>query len=160
MKSFGHYKVTIAVISFVILTLVAAVVSAVVIVVVLGRNTSISNYTFNYYNGSFRISNENYTDDYKNSQSDAYKSLSAQVEGLISKTFYNSDMKNQYSSAKVISISPGSVIPTFILLFNFANGASKNMSSAFVQKIFVENIKNIPGNLFDIDENSFKLIGK
>ncbi|XP_041435674.1 transmembrane protease serine 11D-like [Xenopus laevis] len=104
MKSSGHCKVTIAVISFVSLTLVTAVIAAVVIVVVLGRNSSVSDPTINYYNGSFRITNINYTDDYKNSQSDAYKSMSAQIEGIISKTFDNSDVKNQYSSTKVISI--------------------------------------------------------
>nr|DBA28783.1 TPA: hypothetical protein GDO54_009082 [Pyxicephalus adspersus] len=109
-----------------------------------------------YYSGSFRILNLNYTEDYRKSSSHGFQSLAAKVEGFIDSTFNYSELRSQYKSAQVVSLSPGSVVPEFVVSFNFNDIVKKNVS---IQKIFSENMRNTSTAQFNIDKNSLELIG-
>ncbi|KAM4709305.1 transmembrane protease serine 11C-like [Discoglossus pictus] len=152
-----QHKITIAIITLVILIILTAVIASMIIVFVLGgmSQTPTESSDKRYFNGSFRIVNLNYTDEYLQSSSTGFKNLSTQIEGLLQKTFENSELKNQYKESKVVSLSSGSVIPTFVLLFNSAY--SRSSPSDSVEEIFVQNLKNSSGTPFSIDPSSLKL---
>ncbi|XP_072262911.1 transmembrane protease serine 11C-like [Pyxicephalus adspersus] len=152
MKFSKHRNIIIAIFSIVVLMVIGAVVSAVVIVL-LGTSKSHSSTT--YYSGSFRILNLNYTEDYRKSSSHGFQSLAAKVEGFIDSTFNYSELRSQYKSAQVVSLSPGSVVPEFVVSFNFNDIVKKNVS---IQKIFSENMRNTSTAQFNIDKNSLELI--
>ncbi|XP_041447103.1 transmembrane protease serine 11D isoform X5 [Xenopus laevis] len=152
MKFSRPSKTFIAVIIFAILIIIAV---ATIVVLVLGKNT-LSPF-LGYYNGSFRITNLNFKDEYKNRQSDGFKSISVQIEELLTKTFENSDIKSQYNGSKVTSISSGSVIPVFVLIFYMANTVRNNVTTDFVKKVLTDNMKNTSGNTFTVDQNSLML---
>ncbi|XP_053559239.1 transmembrane protease serine 11C-like isoform X2 [Bombina bombina] len=153
-------KITIAVITIILLLIIAAAISATVIVLVLGtpNKQALKSTSIDYYNGSFRILNLNYTDDYKESSSTGFRTLSTEIETLLRSTFENSELKNQYNRSQVVSLNPGSVIPTFVMLFNTVNSAgSRSLKTDSVQRIFIENLKNTTGTPFNIDESSLQI---
>ncbi|MEE6460400.1 hypothetical protein FKM82_000951 [Ascaphus truei] len=150
------WKITSAVIGLVICIILAAVIAVIVIFVVLGSKTQSP--TPRYYSGSFRILNFDYTENYKQSNSTEFKALSAQIQKLLDATFENSDLRSQYNLSQVISLSPGSVVPEFVLLFHIANTSKIGKSSTDpVQTIFFEDLTNKSGTPFDIDPASLQL---
>ncbi|KAM5193700.1 transmembrane protease serine 11D-like [Mantella aurantiaca] len=154
LKFSEHRNIIIAIfIIIVLLMITAAVVSAVVIIVIHGAS-SISNSSLVYYKGSFRILNLNYTEDYRRSSSLEFQSLAVQIEGFIDSTFNYSQLRSQYKKVQVVSLSNGSVIPTFVVTLNLDSLENKNVS---VLKIFTENIRNNSMMQFNIDKNSVQL---
>ncbi|MEE6460029.1 hypothetical protein FKM82_000835 [Ascaphus truei] len=152
------WKITSAVIGLVIGIILGAAIAAIVIFVVLG--SKIQSPSPHYYSGTFRILNLNYTDHYKQSNSTEFRTLSAQIERLLDTTFENSDLRNQYNMSQVISLSPGSVVPEFVLLFYVTNPTKIGQSTTDpVQKIFFESLKNTSGTPFVIDPASLQLTG-
>ncbi|PIO40317.1 hypothetical protein AB205_0135090 [Aquarana catesbeiana] len=134
-----HRSIIIAVsIIIVLLIIIAAVVSAIVITVIQGTSSK-SGSSLVYYNGSFRVLNLNYTEDYKRSSSLEFQSMAVQIEGFIHSIFNYSELRSEYKKVQVVSLSPGSVIPGFVVTLNFDSLTSKNVS---VQKIFSENMRN------------------
>ncbi|KAM4807871.1 transmembrane protease serine 11B-like protein [Rhinophrynus dorsalis] len=123
-----------------------------------GKTTTVRSSSMSYFNGSFRIQNLNYTNDYENTTSIQFILLSTQIQELLLKTFENSDFRSQYNMSKVTSLRSGSVIAGFVLLFNIENTYKINVSSDSVQKILVENLKNTSGSTFNIDQSSFKVV--
>ncbi|XP_073457116.1 transmembrane protease serine 11D-like isoform X2 [Aquarana catesbeiana] len=149
-----HRSIIIAVsIIIVLLIIIAAVVSAIVITVIQGTSSK-SGSSLVYYNGSFRVLNLNYTEDYKRSSSLEFQSMAVQIEGFIHSIFNYSELRSEYKKVQVVSLSPGSVIPGFVVTLNFDSLTSKNVS---VQKIFSENMRNTSTVQFNIDKNSLQL---
>ncbi|KAM8939364.1 transmembrane protease serine 11B-like protein [Pelodytes ibericus] len=130
------------------------IVCGIVLAVVLGPKASESVSDPYYYSGSFRILNMNYTDDYKQNSSVGFKALAAKIEEQLLTTFQNSELKSDYNGSQVISLRAGSIIPQFVLFFNFQNTKKKNSSSS-VLTIFTENMKNTSN--FEIDQTSLQL---
>ncbi|XP_077332657.1 chymotrypsin-like elastase family member 2A isoform X2 [Lithobates pipiens] len=152
MKVSKHRNIIIAVsIIIVLLIIIAAVVSAIVITVIRGASSN-SGTSLVYYSGSFRILNLNYTEDYKRSSSLEFQSMAVQIEGFIHLIFNNSELRSEYKEVQVVSLSPGSVIPGFVVTLNADSLTSKNLS---VQKILSENMRNT--STFNIDKNSLQI---
>ncbi|MEE6522430.1 hypothetical protein FKM82_020979 [Ascaphus truei] len=80
------WKITSAVIGLVIGIILGAAIAAIVIFVVLG--SKIQSPSPHYYSGTFRILNLNYTDHYKQSNSTEFRTLSAQIERLVSTSVF------------------------------------------------------------------------
>ncbi|XP_075705926.1 transmembrane protease serine 11G-like [Rhinoderma darwinii] len=156
-KSSRHRKITIAVISVAVIIIVGAIVAAIVIDLVLVKNNSGSSYNPHYFRGSFRIRDQNYSDAYKESSSFKYRILEAEIGVILQETFKNSELKTQYNMSKVISFSPGSIKPEFVILFQVPNAESKSFSSTSAQKIFSDNLINASNSRFDIDRSSLQL---
>ncbi|XP_069834334.1 transmembrane protease serine 11A-like isoform X2 [Dendropsophus ebraccatus] len=116
-----------------------------------------SGISLRFFRGSFRILNKVYDNDYNDSSSFKYRMLAAETEVILAETFKNSELKKQYNMSKVISFSPGSVRPEFIVLFRVSEADSKSFSSATAQKIFSENLINASNSQFDIDKSSLQL---
>ncbi|XP_077132028.1 transmembrane protease serine 11F isoform X3 [Ranitomeya variabilis] len=155
MKLPGHHTMMIiAVVSITILLAIIAAVTAAVVIIFFHGSANETSTIRTYYNGSFRIVNLNYTDQYLHSSSLAFQTMAAQIEGFFTAAFNNSELKSQYSRSQVVSLSPGSVIPEFVLVFNFKNAEKKNLS---VQTVLSENLHNTSVALFNIDKNSLLL---
>ncbi|KAE8631039.1 hypothetical protein XENTR_v10001053 [Xenopus tropicalis] len=154
MKS-TQFKITVAAIIIAFVLLLAAAISAIVVVVVLGKQSPASSAkNLRYFSGSLRILNLNYSDEYTITTSNGFKQMAAKIAKVLDSAYEDSELKNQYNSSQVISLSPGSVIPVFVLLFNFVNNGS---SASTVQGIFVENMKNTSKTGFDVDQSSLHL---
>ncbi|XP_063281410.1 transmembrane protease serine 11G-like [Pelobates fuscus] len=149
----SEHKVTVAVISLTVFIIFAAAVSTIIIIIVNGAKPAASSDSTQYFNGSFRILNLNFTSDYKQSNSAAFKTLADQIKDLLSSTFKNSSLKNQFNMSQITSLRAGSVVPEFVLLFN---NPENNSSSGLVQKIFKENLV-ASKTIFDIDATSLQL---
>ncbi|CAH2301623.1 transmembrane protease serine 11B [Pelobates cultripes] len=149
----SEHKVTVAVITLTLFIIFAAAVSTIIIVIVIGPKPAASSDSTQYFNGSFRILNLNFTSDYKQTNSAAFKTLADQIKDLLSSTFQNSSLKNQFNMSQITSLRAGSVIPEFVLLFN---NHENNSSSGLVQKIFKENLVTSK-TIFDIDATSLQL---
>ncbi|OCT97346.1 transmembrane protease serine 11C [Xenopus laevis] len=154
MKS-PQFKITIAVITATFVLLLAAAISAIVVVVVLAKQTPASSANNRrYFSGSLRILNLNYSNEYQTATSNEFRQMAAKIEVLIDSAYKDSDLRNQYNRTQIISLSSGSVIPVFVLSFNFANNGS---SASSVQKIFVENMTNTSKTGFNVDQSSLHL---
>ncbi|XP_040183618.1 transmembrane protease serine 11F-like isoform X5 [Rana temporaria] len=154
MKASKHRNIVIAVsIIIFLLIIIAAVVSAIVISVIRGTSSK-SGSSLVYYSGSFRVLNLNYTEDYKRSSSLEFQSMAVQMEGFIYLIFNYSELRSEYKKVQVVSLSPGSVIPGFVVTLNFDSSMSKNVS---VQGIFSESMRNTNTAQFNIDKNSLQL---
>ncbi|XP_073397513.1 transmembrane protease serine 11C-like isoform X3 [Dendrobates tinctorius] len=154
MKLLGHQTMIIAVVSITILLAIVAAVTAAVVIICFHGSTNETSTIHVYYNGSFRIVNLNYTDQYLHSSSLAFQTMAAQIEGFFTAAFNNSELKSQYSRSRVVSLSPGSLIPEFVLVFNFKNAEKINVS---VQSVLSDNLHNTSVALFNIDKNSLLL---
>ncbi|XP_069599482.1 transmembrane protease serine 11C-like isoform X2 [Ranitomeya imitator] len=155
MKLPGHQTmIIIAVVSITILLAIIAAVTAAAVIIFFHGSANETSTIHVYYNGSFRIVNLNYTDQYLHSSSLAFQTMAAQIEGFFTAAFNNSELKSQYSRSQVVRLSPGSVIPEFVLVFNFKNAEKKNVS---VQTVLSENLHNTSVALFNIDKNSLLL---
>ncbi|XP_071982704.1 transmembrane protease serine 11D-like isoform X2 [Engystomops pustulosus] len=150
MKSPGRTAV-IAVVSILIILAIIAAVTAAVVILTKHDSTNINNV---YYNGSFRIVNVNYTAQYSRSNSLEFQSLAAQIEEFVNEAFNNSELKSQYNRSQVVSLSPGSVIPNFILIFNIADAVKTNIS---VEKVLSAKLQNTSLAVFNIDNSSIRL---
>ncbi|XP_068127203.1 transmembrane protease serine 11D-like [Hyperolius riggenbachi] len=147
-----HIIIPVAV-TILLLMIIAAVVAAVVIVVVQGTRSQPANKK--YYSGTFRILNLNYTSNYSRSSSLGFQALAAQIQQFIDAAFNNSELRNLFQDSKVFSLSPGSVIPAFVVTFISDPSENKNAS---VQQIFLESMKNTSSAAqFNIDESSLQL---
>ncbi|KAM8939365.1 transmembrane protease serine 11B-like protein [Pelodytes ibericus] len=155
MKSPAPWKIKAAIISLIIFIIIAAAITITLIIVLGKKSTSVSSSTTCYYTGAFRILNVNYTDDYKQSNSTGFNTLSSEIQNLLTTIFENSDLSNQYISSKVISLSPGSVIPHFLLLFSVVDNRIPPTNQ--VTQIFSENLKNSSNSIFNIATNSLTL---
>ncbi|XP_056414482.1 transmembrane protease serine 11B-like protein [Hyla sarda] len=155
MKLPGQRTMTvIAVVSIIVLLAIIAAVVAAVVIVTRGLTNGLASSTTVYYNGSFRILNLNYTDRYRYSNSIAFQSLAAQIEEFVNAAMNSSGLKSQYIRSQVVSLSPGSVIPGFVLLFNFTNAGKQNIS---VESEFSKNMKNTSVANFYIEKSSLHL---
>ncbi|XP_073511311.1 transmembrane protease serine 11B-like protein [Phyllobates terribilis] len=154
MKLPGHQTmIIIAVVSITILLAVIAAVTAAVVIVFFHGSTNETSTIRVYYNGSFRIVNLNYTDLYLHSSSLAFQTMAAQIEGFFTAAFNNSELKSQYTRSQVVSLSPGSLIPEFVLVFNFKIAEKINAS---VKTVLSENL-NTSVVHFSIDKSSLLL---
>ncbi|KAM3936802.1 transmembrane protease serine 11D-like [Leptodactylus fuscus] len=117
-----------------------------------GSTKELPSTSYIYYNGSFRILNVNYTDQYGHRGSLPFQALAAPIKEFVNAAFNNSELKRQYIGSQVISLSPGSVIPGFLSLFNFDKAGKKNTS---VLTVLSQNLKNT--SKFNIDKNSLQL---
>ncbi|XP_075121039.1 transmembrane protease serine 11C-like [Leptodactylus fuscus] len=152
MKTPGRSAV-IAVLSIImLLAIIAAVTATIVIVTMHGSTKELPSTSYIYYNGSFRILNVNYTDQYGHRGSLPFQALAAPIKEFVNAAFNNSELKRQYIGSQVISLSPGSVIPGFLSLFNFDKAGKKNTS---VLTVLSQNLKNT--SKFNIDKNSLQL---
>ncbi|XP_063281907.1 transmembrane protease serine 11G-like [Pelobates fuscus] len=154
MKSSVFWKIKVASIILIVFLVVAAAV-IVTTVLLLGSKSSVSNSTIQYYDGSFRILNLNYTNDYKDGSSSGYKLLATQLQGLLTSTFENSSLKNQYTKCEVINLRPGSVIVDFVLQFTTTNQGTTFPTTDLVHNIFIENFANSSWSSFKVDAGSF-----
>ncbi|OCU00119.1 transmembrane protease serine 11B-like protein [Xenopus laevis] len=154
MKS-PRFKITIAVITTTFVLVLAAAISAIVIVVVLAKQTpASSSNNLRYFSGSLRILNFNYSDEYQTATSNGFRQMATKIEVVLNSAYEDSEFRNQFNRSQIISLSPGSVIPVFVLSFNVANNGS---STSSVQKIFVENMANTSKTGFDVDQSSLRL---
>lgn len=156
-KSSRNRKITIAVISVAAIIIVGAIVAAIVIDMVYVKRDSGPSHNPHYFRGSFRILDRNYSDAYKDSSSFEYRTLAAGIEAILDETFKNSEMKTQYNMSKVISFSPGSIIPEFVILFQVPIADSKSFSSTSAQKTFSDNLIMASKSRFNIDNSSLQL---
>ncbi|XP_075197926.1 transmembrane protease serine 11D-like [Anomaloglossus baeobatrachus] len=107
-----------------------------------------------YYKGSFRILNLNFTDQYLHISSLAFQTMAAQIEEFVTSAFNNSELKNQYKRSQVVRLSSGSLIPEFVMAFDFNNPETINVS---VQTVLSENLNNTSVGHFRIDKSSLTL---
>ncbi|KAG8593456.1 hypothetical protein GDO81_000840 [Engystomops pustulosus] len=149
--------ITIIVIGVTIFIIVGTIVAAIVIDMVLVKHGSEPIHNPYYFRGSFRIINYNYDNTFEDSSSFEYRMLAAKLEVILQETFKNSELKKYYNMSKVISFSPGSIIPTFVTLFKVPNADSKSFSSASAQNIFMANLISASNSLYTIDRGSLQL---
>ncbi|XP_044133564.1 transmembrane protease serine 11C-like [Bufo gargarizans] len=112
------------------------------------------NTSYVYYNGSFRILNLNYTNQYLHSSSLEFQALAVQIEEFINSSYINSELKSLYIRSQVVSLSPGSVIPGFVLLFRININGKQNISA---QTVLAKNIENTLVAHFNIDNSSLQV---
>ncbi|XP_040275784.1 transmembrane protease serine 11D-like [Bufo bufo] len=112
------------------------------------------NTSYVYYNGSFRILNFNYTNQYLHSSSLEFQALAVQIEEFINAAYINSELKSLYIRSQVVSLSPGSVIPGFVLLFHININGKQNISA---QTVLAKNIENTSVAHFNIDNSSLQM---
>ncbi|XP_069832304.1 transmembrane protease serine 11C-like [Dendropsophus ebraccatus] len=155
MKSPGYRtKIIIAVVGIITLLAIIAAVIAAIVILTRGSTNGSQSINYVYYNGSFRILNLNYSDQYRRSSSLAFQSVAVQIEEFVNATMNNSELRSQYIRSQVVSLSPGSVIPGFVLVFNFGNAGKQNIS---VETVLSENLKNTSVANFTVDMSSVYL---
>lgn len=82
-----------------------------------------------FYHSSFQILNVNYSDQLNSPATQQYRTLSGRIESVITTTFKESDLRNQFIRAHVVKLrqSGSGVIADIVMKFKFSrsnNGAS------------------------------------
>ncbi|XP_069486601.1 transmembrane protease serine 11D-like isoform X2 [Ambystoma mexicanum] len=151
-KHRSTWKITVAV-AGVVIVLVA--VALIIVFVVLGRGGQPPKNV--YFRGNFRISNANYTALYENPNSSEFRMLAAQIEAMLNTTYGNSDLKKEYVKSQVIKLSPGSVVPQFLVLFSSLSTGNDSALKGKVQSTLLQTLLANSTGTFAIDPNSLQI---
>ncbi|NXF04215.1 TM11E protease, partial [Smithornis capensis] len=114
-----------------------------------------------YYNASFLITNVNYDPQYERQTTDEFRSLSEEIETMLSEVFKESFLSKRYIRSHVVSLSPdpGGVLASVVLVFKFASADSKTTTWDHVNRVLRRRLKTISMNL-NVDQSTIRLTGK
>ncbi|XP_037005934.2 transmembrane protease serine 11D [Artibeus jamaicensis] len=105
-----------------------------------------------FYHSSFQILNVNYSDNLNSPATQQYRTLSERIESVITTTFKESDLKNQFIGVHVVKLrqSGSGVIADTVMKFKFPrnnNGASMKSRIESVLRQMLNNFGNLEINL-------------
>ncbi|XP_054422709.1 transmembrane protease serine 11D-like, partial [Pteronotus mesoamericanus] len=105
-----------------------------------------------FYHSSFQILNVNYTDQLNSPGTQQYRTLSGRIESVITTTFKESNLRNQFIRAHVIKLrqSGSGVIADTVMKFKFPrnnNGESMKSRIESVLRQMLNNFGNLEINL-------------
>ncbi|XP_025042946.2 transmembrane protease serine 11F-like [Pelodiscus sinensis] len=113
-----------------------------------------------FYNGSFKITNVQYTPDFDKQTSKEFRGLSANIETLVTRAFRASSLNKKYIRSHVIKLSPDArgVAVEIVLMFHFSS--NDNMASYLerVRNILLQGLQTNTGYL-QVDPSTFELSG-
>ncbi|XP_071068805.1 transmembrane protease serine 11D [Dasypus novemcinctus] len=104
-----------------------------------------------FYHSSFQILNVNYSNQLNSPATQEYRSLSERIESVVTKTFKESNLRNQFIRAHVAKLRPdgSDVIADVIMKFRFtrsSNGASMKSRIESVSRQMLNNFGNLEIN--------------
>nr|XP_012616413.1 transmembrane protease serine 11D [Microcebus murinus] len=126
---------------------VAGVVILAVIIALLVYFLAFDQKSF-FYRSSFQILNVEYNDQLSSPSTQAYRTLSERIESLVTKTFKESNLRNQFIRAHVVKLRRGNggVIADMIMKFRFTRNNNGAMMKNRIKSILRQMLNN-SGNL-------------
>ncbi|XP_078533968.1 transmembrane protease serine 11C-like [Lissotriton helveticus] len=155
MKQPAVWKILLAFVGVLILLFLAVAIPLIIVFVVFDPTAQSSENR--YFSVSFKITNANFLASFEDQSSSEYRSLSSQIESLLNTTYKNSDLKKQYIKSQVVKLSPGSVVPQFVVLFANTTTGSGGTFKESVQETLLQTIQTNNTGPFNIDPNSLQL---
>ncbi|KAJ1205725.1 hypothetical protein NDU88_001153 [Pleurodeles waltl] len=155
MKLPAAWKILLAFLGVVILLFLAVAIPLIIVFVVFGPTVQSSENR--YFSVSFKITNSYFLASFEDQSSNEYRTLADQIESLLNTTYKNSDLKKQYIKSQVIKLSPGSVVPQFVVSFANTTKGSGNTFKQSVQETLLQTIQTNSTGPFNIDPNSLQL---
>ncbi|XP_016046874.1 transmembrane protease serine 11D [Erinaceus europaeus] len=127
--------------SYVVVFIVVAVVVILAVTIALLVHFLAFDKKSYFYRGRIQILNVNYTDQLNSPTTQEYRHLSERIETMLSKTFKESDLRNQFVRAHVVRLRPGDngVVADIVMKFKFTRnnyGTSiKNRIESVLQQL-------------------------
>ncbi|XP_036131778.1 transmembrane protease serine 11D [Molossus molossus] len=106
---------------------------------------------FYFYYSSFQIPNEKYSDQLNSQATQAYRILSGRVESVITTTFKESSLRNQFIRARVVKLrrNGDAVIADTVMKFKF----SRNNNAASMKSRIESVLHHIPNKFGNMEIN-------
>ncbi|XP_006079900.3 transmembrane protease serine 11D isoform X2 [Bubalus bubalis] len=109
-----------------------------------------------FYQSSIQILGKQYSDELSSPATEKYRTLSGSIESMITKTFKESDLKNQFIKAHVVKLrqSGNDVIADIIMKFKFTRRINEASMKSRIESI----LHQMPNNSEDLDMHPTQLI--
>ncbi|XP_032645118.1 transmembrane protease serine 11E-like [Chelonoidis abingdonii] len=110
-----------------------------------------------FYNGTFKITNVQYSREFDKHTSKEFRDLSTSIEMLVTNTFRASILNKKYIRSHVVNLSPdaGGVLVELVLMFEFASHDNREAFSERIKSILLRRLQMNTGHL-KIDPSTFK----
>ncbi|XP_039701268.1 transmembrane protease serine 11D, partial [Pteropus medius] len=101
-----------------------------------------------FYHSSFQILNVNYSDELNSSATQKYRTLSGKIESMITKTFKESNLRNQFIGVHVVKLRKdgNGVIADIVMKFKFSRNNNGASMKSRIESV-IQQMQNNSGNL-------------
>nr|XP_005892957.1 PREDICTED: transmembrane protease serine 11D [Bos mutus] len=109
-----------------------------------------------FYQSSIQILGKQYSDELSSPATEKYRTLSGRIESMITKTFKESDLKNEFIKAHVVKLrqSGNNVIADIIMKFKFTRRINEASMKSRIESI----LRQMPNNSEDLNMHPTQLI--